>query len=638
MIAAVLLTGELSFQSFLSKIDDSAFIQCKFDDSKDWPKQLKELSKKYEIDIYISDRDYDNGFLNYNREIYYFSDNPENLKNKLNIRFKTYKSIIYGNIEFDFSADYSKIDVGDATCFHMIGLENNILAFAEELNSIYKLSYFPPLYQKDYNPIIYISWAFAAVFLMILTLYDVMCSRKEVYIRISFGEKKAVVFFQNIIADLIVYILEYFFIYIISRKLTSSGQYALKTTVLFAVSLLFTLLPYLMYLKFNQKALKAGKYSKEMLNFNKAFVIITTIISVSVIMITIKIGSVNKTYLKYSDYIDIYGDYSMCDIQYSKNQNYDTAEAIIQMRNADAMLNEKIYREYYKTMNPVVFIESGSRSNIIYANSNSYTYINRILPEIKAKDLDADVCILVHGELTESEKQKCYETVKKEIRCYEGKSFQYTTKIVNYQKNAEFVTACDPESFEYDFLKIHRNPVIILNTISADTLSYPLEEANRIGYENIILYNIDKNAVGKITDEYDLEKEVFSVTNLQNTYNYYYSLIRRTTAILRIISVSIAIIAVAVNIAVIKINYNLNAVEIALKKVMGYTATEKNAGSVIWILLASALSCIINWFIFREMTVVIICAAMMIVMLGFTISFIFISEKNNVNEVIKSRK
>lgn len=638
----ITLSGEEYYSYFVSDIDNKTFIRLDISDNNNFETIIKGISSKYDIDIYIINNDYTHGNLKLQKKIACLSEDISGLKKHLNVDDGVYKSILYGKTTVTFSDLIFELRIGPETCFNLIGTESEIDAFCNDLNSKIPVTGFYPECVNDSLLIIkYICWIIAAIFVFILTLYDVNCNKKEAFIRISFGERKSLIFFYNVISDIVIYCLEFIVLYNIAGLNTCVKQ-CLNSLILFMITITaITIIPYLSLLKFDPKKLKAGKYSKTMLRFNIGFIFITSILSISGVLLLLSTNNDFIKYKKINDYIECYGSFSLCDIQFAKNGSYDTTEQIIKIRTDDMLLNENIYRKYYKELDPVIFIKSNENVGqhyFIYANANSFEYIHKVLPEIDINSIDKDVCIFVPESLSDEEIQKCLELGKETVEYSEGKNFCYSSKIITYKKNAEFVTLNDPFTYDWEFIELQKNPVIVLNTIAADTMTTSIKDANRLYYEYLILYNINQNQVDKITKEYNLEKQIFFVTNLEETYDYFYSLLNRIVTLLKVISLSIILITIIVNISVIKINYDLNAVELALKKVMGYSCFEKNILSVIWIISSCILSGIINMLIFKNNMAIILCLSLMAAMLIFVAVQISFSEKSNVNTVIKSRK
>ncbi len=634
-LCAVAAFGEFNYLSFISNLDDRECIQCEIGNVSNWADIMKETSQKYDVELYIDDIDYSDGFLHYYRKIINLSDS-KNLGKHLNINSDSYKSILFGQIDISYIDIYSGKNIGNCTCIHMIGSEDNKNLFMSELENQIEIKYYMPSDIHDYSIIIYIIWAVFAVFLLILTSYDVNCNKKEVFIRQTFGEKKFIIFIESVIPDVFIYFTEYLVVRAIVSRYSFTEVFSIPVILLFIITMILLFLPYLSYLCTTPQILKKGKYSKGMIRLNKVFVCITSILSISIIMLMLKTNDLYNDYTKFKQFTEIFDGYSVCDIQYAYVNDLDT----LTLRNGYVELNEKIYRECYKELEPVLFIElyADEKNPFIYANSNAYSYITNELPEINSDEIDSDICFLVPDSLSEAEINNYCDEAKKITNFYEGKTFTYSFKVIKYSKSAEFIVLNDLETSGLNFFETVENPLIILNTISADTLTSPLLESNRLNAFDTIIYNIDQDQIDLIKQKYNLQREIFDVSNIREHYIFYYTMLKSIVRIVTIVTISILLLTIMFNLSVIKITYDLNAVELALKKVMGYTAFEKNFREFLLIIISCILSGIINMLIFKNNMTIILCLSLMAAMLIFVAVQISFSEKSNVNTVIKSRK
>jgi hypothetical protein len=73
-----------------------------------------------------------------------------------------------------------------------------------------------------------------------------------------------------------------------------------------------------------------------------------------------------------------------------------------------------------------------------------------------------------------------------------------------------------------------------------------------------------------VKDFFDKESTTYSQTNAKDFFDYHWNLLKRTLLINSVITLILIALEILTISTVIKLEYNVNAVEIALKKILGY--------------------------------------------------------------------
>ena len=605
------------------------------DDKNSFISDMKRLSEENNLIIYTSEENYESSNC-VSTSIRYISCEKEYIQKYFGIKRNEFKSIFYNKVIFDIDKMTSDLMIGDNTCFYMIGSEENVMSFYKSIKKDYDISScnLNSENRSVVKIINYIAWLVITLLIFMITMYDVNVNKKEAFIKIVFGESRLKSALINILIDVAIYV----FIWILAMLVLSSVTCVQSgfgfLSIAFIIFCMVNILPYFTLVRFDSDILAKDRFSQKSLLYNSIFIFLTAFMSICIIIATINISGTLGEYIKLDSYIKNYGKYSTCDFQIYKRDGI-TAGSVYETKKIDDVLNEKIYRKYFKKLNPIIMTKTSD--GYIYANVNAYNYISDNIEEFKSADISSDICIIVPGSLSESEKRLVVDDALDIVRTTEGKKFDFTYQTVEYQDNAELITLIDLDEKGIEFFEINKNPVIIYNAIMADTLTTPVNETDRSGYMAKILYMIDSKQLDNIKEYFYLQNEKCSVTNIGEYYKHRLTYIRKTTCLVYFATIVILLMEVLVNITVVVLNYKIHAVELALKKVFGYSVFQKNIKLIILSLSGVIFSILINYLIFSTYQVFGVGLIVLLFISASVLLQIRNSEKKNVSEVIKRK-
>ena len=149
-------------------------------------------------------------------------------------------------------------------------------------------------------------------------------------------------------------------------------------------------------------------------------------------------------------------------------------------------------------------------------------------------------------------------------------------------------------------MKSYQDPIILFNNTVASTdeiaTSFDwLEPCD-------VMYRITTEEWQSFIEEFQLEDEIISKSNVLDVYNHSWAIASRNMRMLLVLSVFLLFLEMVLIMFIIRLEYQFNAVEMALKKVHGYTLLNRNwrilkttvYGALVGILTALFLSIVLQ--------------------------------------------
>src|SRR5690625_7087543 len=150
---------------------------------------IKESLQKHNVGVYAVKEEIKSS-IDKNISIFGSSEANKYLQDKRSIHETIYKSMFSGKVSIHYY-DLDEIpDMGDFEDYYLIGNTKNIKAFKISLIDTYGGNH--PKAEDDNkeskNNVLYI-WAIVLIVILLFTYYDIIFQKKEVLVKITFGEK-----------------------------------------------------------------------------------------------------------------------------------------------------------------------------------------------------------------------------------------------------------------------------------------------------------------------------------------------------------------------------------------------------------------------------------------------------------------
>lgn len=510
------------------------------------------IAAEENVEVFTVERKIENIF-SVHLKIYGTNKVKKYLLDNSNVKPGVLNSIFLGQIKVN-NLSFEKIpDVNKIEAYYLIGEKKDILHFKQKTVDKYA-GKFPQEGYVSLNSELYIAvvWVVALCLLLLINLYEVIKMKKEVFVRIVSGERIQKIIVNNILIDLIIY-LSLFIGVVLFLSYFTEVDYLISISIISVVTfLVLNSLIYLSLFLIDYKKDMSGKTGvKRILNLSYVYKVCTVFITVLILSSSIALIGESMSFYKQKSYFEKHNKYSYVEISVD---DFDQTK-LLRFNNYIENLSEK------KAIS-LVDLSTGqvnSKINYLFADTGAIEYLKNYITYIKNNSLDDKVYFFLpekySDEKDKNETQKLWDS-------YYPHMYEFETII--YQEDIDVI------SIEKEFninSSLQRNPIIILNNMKA--LDIDMFWNDYIFRTSFFL--ITENEWKHFLENNNLESEIAYKTNVYENYLYKWNFLKRSLLIGIILSFILLILEATIIRTIINQEYNLNAVEIALKKVNGYS-------------------------------------------------------------------
>ncbi|MBD2860758.1 DUF1430 domain-containing protein [Paenibacillus oceani] len=511
------------------------------------------------------------------------------LDTNLDIQEKSYESLFLEDIQFRFH-DFATVPGLDTIHdFYIIGSLEKATAFKIELIDKYagnhpKKGYTDP---ESRNTIIAI-WLLMMSIVLLLTYYDVLFQKKENLIRVSMGESIGGMMWRNVLTDTFVFTALFAAVVLFLAPFTSVYFGVRISLTLFAALIVFNALLYLNMYVYNLTEVfsnsKGG--SKKLLALNYGLKLVTVIVTIFVISGNVAVLYESYQLYKQKSFFENYSDYSY--VRLNHRLVVDSDGNITNRMSDTNTVEQTFYKQFFHSANATLLSDMDGlvNGNALIANRNAYDYLSRNIKELTNADLTKDIYLLVPEQIPVTE--ELIESFQDSLRLYEGESFAYEYEVIPYKGRVELVSIEVNLAYGSEILK---NPVIIYNNKTVEQVeNRPVDPERFFPFIEEIMYKVSDDEFDRFVQEHGMSREIVRKTNVLDKYNHSWNLAQRVLAINLIFSTLVLLLEFIIIVTIIKLEYEVNAIELAIKKVLGHSLPAKHRKLVLMTLVTSVLS------------------------------------------------
>lgn len=592
----ILIIGEshiFYLDNFYTQYDNTTlYLQINTTD-EEMKRDIINSSKANNVDIFTLKRSQPSiSLINYN--IYGTSKVEDYINEKSNIFEGNYNSVFLGNISFEFNDFDTLEDMENQIDYYIIGSKDNIYKFKMDLIDKYAGNHPKNGYKDKESVRNTISiWILIISIILLMTIYDLISKKKENVLRITMGERIIRIFLENILLDSLFFILTYIGLLIILSKHTNVF-FNFKISNIFFLILLFTnSLLYLNIYKYDVKeAFSNNQSSKNLLSFNYLFKLITSVITISIISSNIAFISQAYNFYKQKNFFENYSDYYYVKFTYKPTIKDDGS--IYDVFEDSEMVQSEFYSKYFEEFNAISLKYSNySDIEYIYANRHSFDYLSREIKELNNINLNKDYYIILPEDI--KDESETISEISNIIKFEESLNFEY--EVIYYKNNINLVGIDEDSKYGSNLIE---NPIILCNNMEVDKIKN-ISKKNYLGKGDFLYDVMYKISSAEELEKYNefikinnLEGHIIKKINVLEKYENNLLLNKRILYINSIFSFLFLVLEFIIINAIIKLEYRVNAIELSLKKIMGYSIFEKNKKIISMTIITTFLSVIIS--------------------------------------------
>lgn len=513
-----------------------------------------------------------------------------------NIFEKKYRSLFLGNANFKFNNIRSIPNIKSQHDYYVIGSKEQVNKFKMDLIDKYAGNHpkqgYPDKESRNNTMAI---WLLIISIILLLSYYDIIKQKKENVVRISMGERISKIILENVLLDSLVFIITFVIILSILSRYTYILFHFKISIIAFIILFCINGLLYLnLYFYDVKEAFSNSRSSKNLLSLNYVLKLVTTLITIFIISSNIALISQSYSLYKQKAFFDAHSDYYYIEFVYKPIEN---SNGIIdngvfdKSASADAEFYREFFEEFHVTSVKNITNFLGIKG--ISANRNARAYLSSKIDELNNVNLDKDFYFILPDKT--KNKPEIINLLKSDIRAKEGTDFVYNYGVIYYHNNIDIVGIDEDYIYGSDLVK---NPAIVYNNMSGKQVRSQSSDKDSIkgDYLGDVMYRLSSedafDKFNKFIVDHNLEDQFIQKNNVLEKYDNMWTIAKRALYINLVFSALVLLLEFIIINSIIRLEYEVNAIELSIKKVLGYSILEKNR-KIIMLTIITTISSII---------------------------------------------
>jgi putative ABC transport system permease protein len=595
IMAALLIIGE-SHQLYLNNFNTAYSSTTMFlqenTTTDEMVEDILDSAKRNDVEVFALISNVRSTFLKENN-IYGTDGVEQHINNDLNVFEKNYKSFLLGTTQVNFH-DFRDIpNIANVNDYNVIGSKENVHQFKMDLIDKYAGNHPDDGYpDKDSFQLVFFIWLLVIIVILFLSFYDVILQKKENVIRISLGERIGAIIWKNIIFDTIAYVVIFLLLLLLLSRYTHVlFQLPISLAMIASLLVINAALYFNLYFYDLKQVFSNVRSSRKLLTMNYGLKLITVFLTVLIISGNIAAIMEGYKFYKQRPFFEAHADYYYTNLAYKRTINSDSnGESLI---DKDQIMNETFYRSFFEKFDATTLVNfdhnhSNDYGNVILANRNALDYLTTQITELRDTDLTKDIYYIMPK--ARSNDQDMITNLNSWIKTYEGEAYEFEYDVIYYEDDIEVISIDEFYLNGSDWIK---NPILIYNHTDASTATYPInEKAFKLTYQHDIMYKISEPEFHAFVEEFDLTDQFISITNVWEKYEHQWNIVKRILYMNVILSVLVLMLELIIIHSIIRLEYEVNAIELSVKKIFGYSNWEKNKKILLMTIISTVISII----------------------------------------------
>lgn len=585
-------------------------------------KDITTAAKEENLEVFVVDRKISTIYSE-NINIYATEGTANYLKESSSVQPGHYQSIFLGDIQFEVLPITTIPDVNKFEKYYLIGDKENQIRFKQKLIDKYAGKFPQEGYSAFYSAFnISVTWVIILGLLLLITFYEVAQMRKEVALRIISGERLQHIIFRNVTADTLFFICTYLVLLLLFLQFTNANFHIRISLLMFAIFVVVNgCIFFTLFLSDFIKEMKSKDSVKKVLQLSYVYKIITICITVMLAAGCLTAIDEGLTFYKQKPFFENAKDYSYVNI------NVEDGEVTQQLR-------FDFYKEHLAMNNTLSLVDLQTKdlgSPFVFADSGSLDYLHDKISEFNTASLEQKVYFLVpekyNSKSVQTEMIKIWETYY---------PHPYEFNMIAYKEQLDII-AID-KGFNISS-KIVKNPIILFNNMDTNALN---------PYWNVFIFGTSMYKIQDYEWEQFIENNHLSLskannfkTNVYEHYLHQWNIYQKGIVISCVLLIVLLILEAIIIKTILNYEYSINAVEIALKKIMGYGLFERYKKlfltTIIFGGIAGKAAFIIGHFLEWSSGLYLITGGLSVVILElcFVFYYIRITENRSIQSILK---
>ena len=554
-------------------------------------KDIERAATKHRVDVFTYEEE-PRGTFSSIKTIYGTAGTEAALASR-SIQERIYQSVFLGDITFKFKPLSEHPNISYTPNFYGIGSAASVKAFKMELIDTYAGNHPQPGYNESAELYKVLGvFTLVAIIMVLLTFYELAVVRKELLVRLSMGESLARWITRSIIADSIILLLGFVVSFVILRSFTPIDPYLMLFSGLVAGLIV---LNGLVYLRLRRLAIKEafsnGQRSTKLLLFTYGMKFMTAFLTILMLSSSITFIAEAVTIYKQRPFFEAKQNYSYTYLGHKvTSPRFSDEESLVISEQIQTELYTRFYDDFKGTLSTPIENFSTPGQPAVLMNQRAFNEV--------AGQFTNSASVLKHP-LTffapEGAEIPGKSNIDSTLRLFGLTAYlEESYPVVRYQENFETV-AIDQNLVNGSTLVTQ--PLLVVLNEAKQT-----EVPKRLSHVLLgdVMYDLDQAAFQDYVAEKQMTEELVLQTNVWEKYLGIWEAAKRLMNMNLIFAVLILGLELLVIWTVLRLEYQVNAIELSVQKVMGYSIWQKNRRlvlSTMGITLVSSLAVAITAYI-----------------------------------------
>ena len=556
----LVFTGEL-FISYLNNFgtqffETSMYMQAGLT-KQEMTADIEVAAEKTGVDVFVIERVHHDA-LTETMNFYGTAGTENYLKRAYGLKDKFYQSAFWGNVEIQYRP-ISELDVTKHKNYLIHGTWRQAENFKLLLIDKYAGNHVKNEegYSIDENDCFILIWSIIIGIIWLTTAYEVILWRRELIIRVTLGERISCMVLKRLGCELLIQGGMFFLLQYIFSFLTNTYYNFPVTLLAFLVmSIGITLIYLSLFLCDYRKVLSQRMKGRNLLKVGYVFQVISIVMVLMIASVETGLICTGIEFQKQQVFFETYQDYSYASIceTWDERSKEDNTNKIC----------KKFYEKFEKIVLEDVSDYVSSSETYIFANEGAVDYLKSEIPELVNYKWEKKVYFICPE--SESGKEEVISNTQGVAMSY--MDYYKTHELITYKQGSVLCFTNHTERRS----AYAQNPVIVLDMTGKKG---KLENFNSFCIENA-LFKITKDEFEQYVRGENLDEDYSRLTNIWSYYKYQKNSVMKTAGIAAVLLAIVLFLESIVIRNVIRMEYEVNAMEKALMKILGYTFFRRN--------------------------------------------------------------
>lgn len=595
-------------------------------------KDIERAATKHRVDVFTYEEE-SKGTFSSIKTIYGTAGTEAALASR-SIQKQVYQSVFLGDITFKFKPLSEHPNISYTPNFYGIGSTASVKAFKMELIDIYAGNHPQPGYNESEELYRILGvFALVAIIMVLLTFYELAVVRKELLVRLSMGESLARWVTRSILMDSLILMLAFIISFLTLRSFTPIDPYLMLFCGLI-VGLI--VLNGLIYLRLRcltiKEAFSNSQRSNKLLVFTYGMKFVTAFLTILMLSSSITVIAEAVTIYKQRPFFEAKQRYSYTYLGHKvTSPRFSDEKSPVIAEQIQTELYTRFYDDFKGTLSTPIENFSTSRQSAVLMNQRAFEEV--------AGQFVNSASVLKHPltffapEGAEIPAKSNIDSTLRELGLAAYLTDSYP--VVHYKE--DFETVAIDQNLVNGSTLIDDPLLIVVNEAKQP------EAPKRLSHVLLadVMYDLDQGDFQDYVAEKQMTNELVLQTNAWEKYLGIWEAAKRLMNMNLIFAVLILSLELLVIWTVLRLEYQVNAIELSIQKVMGYSIWQKNRRlilSTMGITLVSTLAVALTAYILEFTSPGLLLAGGAFLLLAEGILLIWLIrkiERANVQRILK---